>query len=237
MKKVIFIILVIIGILLISFGAYYLINNNKKDIPKKLDGYDIVDFATIDTCLDEACENKITDYYSDISYDYDSQVLQDAIKKLNKKTKEYYELANSSTRDAECLISPSVNTKGTRISSNYSVYSDGKIITLNIQRTKYNICNNDSESYKPENYVYDTESDKMLSFEEAKEKFSVSDNDILEAIKKTNEVFGSDINMQIETKEKYTDLSFYYNTIGDLLVSYPVPELNGYASALIRENV
>lgn len=238
-NKVIFIILVILGVGLVVFGGLTLFSKEeeKKDAPKAINGFDLEDFATLETCLDESCENKLTDYYSNITYDYDSDVLQNALDKINKKTKKYYEVANSSVKDAVCPITPSVNTKGTRISSFYNYYSDGNVIIVHVNRNEINICNNNNISYEPDNFVYDIKEDKLLNFEEAKEKLSVTDDDILAAIKKTNDGFAQDRNMTIATQDSYSDsnLYLYYNTIGELYVAYPVPELNGYKSALLRE--
>lgn len=238
MKNKIFpIILIAIGISLIVIG---LISTNKilnkAKVPKKLEGYDIKETSTLTTCIDENCEYKMEDLYADISYDYDSDILQKAIKELNENTQKYYKIANESTIDASCQATiPTANKNSIRIKSDYNTYSDGKVITLNIKRTKINICTNEKESFQSENYVYDIEDDKMLTLEETKDKLNITNQDIHTAIKNANDNFVVEYNTPIITKEEYADIKIYYNTAGDLYVSYYVDELNEYMQALLRE--
>lgn len=238
MKKKIFpIVLMVIGIGLIALG---LISTNKildkTKKPKKLEGYDIKETSTLTTCIDENCEYKMEDLYADISYDYDSDTLQKAIKELNENTQKYYKIAKESTIDASCqATNPSANQNSLRIKSDYNTYSDGKVITLNIKRTKINICTNEKESFQSENYVYDIEDDKMLSLEETKTKLNITNQDIHTAIKSANENFALEYNITITTREEYTDIKIYYNTAGDLYLSYYVDELKEYMQALLRE--
>lgn len=235
-KNIVPIVLIVIGIILMGFGIFTVfLTPEKKEYPKKIEGYDVKEFDTLETCLDENCEYKQTDLYADISFDYDSDVLQNAIKKLNESTKKYYNMAKNSTVDTTTCVTPSANQNSIRISSDYNVYSDGKVITLNIKRTQLNICTNETESYQSENYVYNLETDKMLNLKETMEKLNITNKDINEAIKNSNDSLSQAYQVPINTKDNYADIKIYYNTAGDLYVSYYVDELNEYMSALLRE--
>lgn len=237
MKRKIMLFMIIAGLMLIILGVA-IVNNNfdHVDYPSALDGYNINKFATLSTCLDENCEYQSSDLYANLSYDYDSQVLQKAIKKLNDSTSSFYSMANQSTLTPGCVAATS-NQKGIRISSDYNVYSDGNVATFNIKRIKTNICTQETESYQSENFVYDFEKDKLLTLPEVKEKLNITDEELLLAIKKSNDTLAMTYNIPIVTQDNYEDVKIYYNTAGDLYVSYYVEEMKEYVSALIRERI
>lgn len=239
-SKIFSIILIVLGIGLITVGIF---TNNRqpelKNAPKGINGYTVKEKNVIKTCYDPECQSEKTDLYADISYKYDSKVLQNAIKILNKNTTNFYKVASESTmEDPNC--SPeirAVNKNSIRFSNDYNTYSDGKVITLNIKRTKTNICTREVESMQSENYVYDIENDKMLNIEETMQKLQISKEELNNAIKKSNETLSRITGKQIATKDNYTDIKIYYNTKGQLYVSYYVDETKEYISALIREKV
>lgn len=235
--KIVSIILIIISLGLIVLGLIGFDSSSEtRDFPKELEGYDIGDFATLSTCIDESCQYKETDLYSNMLYDYDSEVLQNAIEKLNQNTSKYYQIAKDSVIDASCSASqPTVNQHSIRVVSKYNAYSDGRVITLNIKRTKINVCTNETESYQSENYVYDMKRDKLLTLDETKEILKLTNEDIGLAIEKANKNFETMYNVSISTDYNPQDIKIYYNTAGDLYVSYYVAELKTYMSALLRD--
>lgn len=234
MKKKVYLIILIIIAIALTVAGLFLLNEpttEEKTLPTPSD-YSLTTLYKTTTCYTKDCEAKSEDSYLKISYNYDSKILQDAITKLNKETEAYYNQVITSTVDNQTCLN-TFNNHSLRIYNTYDSYTTDEIISISIQRTKINLCTNETEPFQVTAYLYDIKEDKMLTTKEVMTKLNISDEDIKNAIMATNATLSQLENLTIETNDTYEDLVIYYGTDKKLYVSYFIPEMNSYFSANI----
>lgn len=229
------ILLIIIPIVLIVVGVIFTIFPlSKKELPT-IKNYGLEETKKIVTCYSPDCKNSIEDIYANMSYDYESDLLQEKIRKINQDTADYYNLViNSTTEEKTCSSIRNYNKHSLRVSNHYHSYTTDQLISISVKRSKINICTDDVEAYQTEAYIYDIAEDKLLSVEETMKTLGITQKDIMEAIENTNKAFAESTGKTIVTKEHYDDIALFYNTVGKLYVSYFIDEINDYYSAPIE---
>lgn len=236
-KNIPIIIVIVLAVLLIGVGVILTTNNDtKKSTPPTAENYKLEEYGTITTCYNEDCSAFAGDNYAKITYDYDSKKLQDAIDKINKETEENYsEAKNSTTNDSSCELIKDYNENSIRYSNQYNVYTNDKVVSIAVSRTKINVCTNEYNPRQTEVYIYDFINDKILTLEETMNLLDITYNDIHEDIYATNKELSQLEKVEITTKDKYDDVVLYYNSVGTLFASYYIEELNVYYSASITK--
>lgn len=238
MKKRLLIILAIIAsFALIATGVILSFPKTQKEKPTQ-DDYSIKTINSVKVCTNPECEPPMEDYYANMIHKYDSKVLQDAIKKINKTTDDYYkEVIATDMSDANCESLRANNQYSLRILSRYNSYTTDKVITLSVQRTKINICTYEATHMLSETYVYDIENDKLLTVAETKKLLGITEEQIYNAIRASNTKLAKMENVEIETPGKFPDdqIAIFYGTDGYLYVEYFVQELNSYNQAEIGQ--
>lgn len=233
MKKSVVIILLIFSIICILGGLMF-INTDKDDIKVEVSNSKIVN-----ACIDENnCPPNGVVSYDFISY-YSGTEMDEVIENINKDTQKFYlEAKNSKMDDSSCLDVSDIYKNSIQTISEFSHYENKDFLSFEISRTKYNLCTNNSVSSQVESYIYSISSKKILTQEEFKKEINIKNKDINKAIKVTLD----ELNMSLGTNYSFDqidmkDTVLFYNSLGELLVSFKCPGKDYYYSAVVWEVV
>lgn len=239
MKKNILLIILIFGAFALIGAGVMLVAPAEKNDKKgqEHDLYDLKEYGRIKTCFSEDCQNSVTDVYAKISYDYDSKVLQNAINNINKQIEsDYKEASNSDVTSPQCSEIPSTNKHSIRYYHQYYSYTNNDIVYLAFKRDKMNICDGSNISYQVDAYYYDIKNDKMIDRATLLKRIEYEEASVESAIKEELSYLSIEKNITLEYNDKYKDNVIYYDSIGDLYVSFYVEELGIHRVALLENH-
>lgn len=174
--------------------------------------------------------------YTTITTSLKSTVLANIIKDINNKVNELYNISKHSTDMTlkECSNVSSLYKRSIMTTSNLTIYDSSDIISLTLISKETNLCtlvsNQDIAAY-----LYDVKNDNILTEDDIKKTYNITDEEILTAIKNNIEQMNIDESKTYTTN--ITDYNLYIETDGTIGVYYKQPEDNIYYNVLLNKHI
>ncbi len=245
MKKKICITAIIILTIVVIAGIIILIfENQEKLASQKIDynNFDVDQTLEVDICKNpDNCSIASTPVYSMIKMDTDNAEIKKIIDKINNETKKRYNKTLKSTFDINKCPNAAKEYNYSYLSTlDYSLYENNDYISISTIRYNRDLCLDKTSTDKPESYIYSKSQDKVLSQNEIKKVFDISDSQIEKSIKKVinniNSLEGTKYTYDNTFQNGKQNLIFYFDYKGDLNVYFYQNETNSYSSCTIIEN-
>ena len=229
--------LIITLIILLSFGCQNISNNNNNanittnNIPKTTssskityaDDYIIQDIKKVEICSKlEGCHAMPEAYYLAISYDTNDENINDIIAKINNTTNNYYQktLQSKIQKDEMCNGVIDIYNYGYYAYVEIIRYINERYIILGTKTTEYNSCKLETISNQSDITIYDKNSKKIITQDEYRQYYGITDEIILKSIQK----YESDNNVTIDSN----NIVVYFNENYGLVADVKVIEENKY---------
>lgn len=230
-------VLLVFAIGSISLGIFFTLKGEK---PNK-ESTEIIDYSygetqTLDFCISSENCSVLPMEYSPLVYNTSIIDIQNMVNEVNADMKKYYEEAVASTlNDASCTAVHDVYKHSLRPHFDITIFESKKLTNITASYLISNLCL-DSVEYLPlKSFAYDKEEKKVLSQEEFKKKYNVSNQEIELAIQENINL----INSRSQTNYSFSDTSsrnyvVYFDQDGNLAVSYYLePEQKYYFISLL----
>lgn len=227
-------VVIIILIAIIIYNVVFIPTSTKKTEPKEMNVS--IDIKNLKMCQ-EGVECGIADIeYRKIELSNAPKKLQKIIDQINNEINESYEKsAQSTVTGAECQSVASLYQHSILSQSVVTTYEGKEVISIAVMNTEGNLCTNVSTEKELEVYYYDVQKDKLLSEEELKEKYSITDADIKTAIQESittlNGLEGT--NYSTDNIEEY---KIYIQNDGEIFIYYKQPEIGIHYTASLNKN-
>lgn len=229
MKKRILILITLLFIILFLIVAVFI------SVAQDSDVYELHETDRLNLCKSNNCQYLNTMIFADMEYNDDIAVIKETVDKINKDTNKYYkQVINSSFDDKACKKVENKFNYSKGVFSDYNSYTNEDYITFAVKRTLINVCTDEVTDLQVESYVYDRKTNKMLTQEEFKSKFYFMDEKIKVAISMSNQSLDEDDQMD-SLDSAINDAVLYYDTVGNLFVSYYNPIKQVYYTGTINE--
>lgn len=228
------ILLILIGIIL--YKVVYFPSNEGEDGKQVNVGHLTVEYKTLDNCYDELnCEVPYSDYAT-LSTDISSNRLKNIMDELNTKIDNLYNKSLNSTdmSNAECSNVSNLYQRSIMVENNLITYDNDGVLGLTLLSRETNLCTSISNE-EFDSYLYDIENDKILTNDDIKEKYDITD----EIISSTIEANINAINVinGVNYTTNITDYSLYIETDGTIGIYYMQPEDGLYYNILLDKSV
>lgn len=219
-KKIITILIIIIGISLIGIGIYLGKNKIKPTTTQNKLTYKLIPLSEIKICKEETnCSIEQNGYYK-LEYNTNIKAIDDIVEKINEETNKYLEnTKKSNTQKDTCLDTTNSYNYRTMTFTDYHIYSSKKLINITVHRKTNDLCTNKTEKSMVKTYYYDRTTNKLLSQQEVKEKEQIKLQEVEEKIKEDIEYKSNIAALPVEDQKDYQEL-FFYNEAGELNVYY-----------------
>ena len=244
MRKKIFLLISLIGIILLIFGIVLSIT---KEDSKKIENnkvvLSIVEEKKIQYCIEkEDCLIQSEEIFKIISIDTDIDVIKEKVDKINQDTEKYYNESNSSTvDDNSCVEVAKYLNHSYRVISDIYVYSDDDIISFSVSRSTINYCSNEENILPFESYTYDLEKEKFLTNDDIIEREKIEtktvEDTVALAISQYNEAFDTNYEFIDVVMEGESGYKLFYDYSGSLLVNFYHTEANEYFTSIVINRI
>ena len=226
-------ILIIILLGIIIYNVVYLpLTEDKQSTVKHL----TLEYKTIENCYDELnCAVPYSDYPT-ISTDITTSKLMNILNTLNTKISNLYNKSLNSTymTSAECVDYSSLYKRSIMGENNLIIYDSDDLLGLTLLSRETNLCtsvvNEDLDVY-----IYDVKNDKILTNDDIKEEYDITDSMIISTIEANvnaaNEINGVNYTTNI------TDYNLYIESDGTIGIYYKQPEDGLYYNILLGQQV
>lgn len=238
-------ILLLILIAVIVYNVVYLpttredtqpIDEVEDDVPVATVEHLSVEGRALEFCKENVeCGLLPINYYT-ISTDLNDEILINAINDINTKINNAYQTSLNSTdmSSAECSNVSNLYQRSIIAQSMLTLYGSDELIGITLVSGTSNLClsTNDQEI---DIYYYDIATDRMLTEEEIKTTYSITDEEILTAI--TNDIDQRNTEENLNYSTNIIDYHIYITSDGILSVYYKQPEDNIYYSVPLDKTV
>ena len=230
-------ILLIILISMIIYNIVYLPSTrDDKQQPTSESTHLNLDYKTLDICKEGIECGYGTREYDTITTDINSEVLNNIISELNTKINNYYIKSLNATdmNSTECIAVSNLYQRSIMTQSRLTLYDSDNILGFTLISGETNLCTSVANE-DLEVYVYDVMNDKVLTEDDIKSKYGISNDEITDAI-------GNSIKqMNIDESKTYTtnitDYNLYIETDGTIGVYYKQTEDNIYYNVLLNKHI
>ena len=166
MKKNIKIIIGVIIIIVIALVLIFLLPKEKEENKEIKMSYELKPLSSFDICLDSSnCpffNGKLT--YAKMEVKTNVSEISDAVQKINKDTKKYYnESKNSKAPENSCQENAKSFKHSFHVVTDYYEYETNDYINIGVKRVTYDLCNGTENHLTPEIYIYDKDKGKMIN--------------------------------------------------------------------------
>lgn len=238
MKCIIIIsILLIILISIILYNVVYLpsveedkqLNEEENNIPVKEIKHLSIEGKTLEICNEDVdCGLGERTYYT-ISTDLTDEMFVNAINNINTKINNAYLTSLNSTNmtTSECSNVSNLYMRSIMTQSMLTLYGSDELINITLVTATSNLClsTNDEEIYL---LYYDITNKKILTEDEIKTKYSVTNDEIITAI--NNDINQRNIDENLNYSTNVLDYHIYIDSEGILSVYYKQYDDNIYYS-------
>lgn len=228
-------ILLIILIAIIIYNVVYLSKEDDKQSSNEIKHISL-DYKTLENCYNELdCESPYSEYAT-IKTDITSSNLMNILNNLNTKINDSYNKSLNSTdmTTPGCVNYTNLYQRSIMTQNNLTIYDSDDLLGFTLLSEETNLCtslvNEDLEVY-----IYDVKNDKVLTEDEFKERYDITD-DIISAtieanVNATNEIYGLSYTTEI------TEYNLYIQNDGTIGIYYKQPEENLYYNILLDKRV
>lgn len=229
-KKLIIIGSIVVGVIILGFLLFFLLRDDNSG--SKPSQFKLKDIEKIDICKDaDKCIIENTSVFANIYFDTDIQELKEAIDEMNNETKKYKEKMTTSNFNSLLCDGHDENFKYSyRILNQYYFYSNDKYISVSVGRNELNTCTLASKGIKMKPAIYDKVSNKMLTQNEFKMSLGITDEMVYKIINDNIDILNQYEINKINKKKDY-DYVLFYNTLGELTISYYLDAYQNYLVA------
>lgn len=235
-KKLLIILLIILAILIVITIASLIIlltQDKKEKSDYKLDG--LKEFSM---CVDENnCPlpgGRAT--YAYMEMDTNIKVINDKLTSINKDTEKYYKKAkNSDMKSSECAENSKYFTHSFHTNNQYYQYENNNYISIGVKRVTYNLCTNESKSLKPEIYIYDKKTDKIINQDSFKKQLNMTEENIKSSINfyimQLENLGANTFTLEDTYKNGKQETGLFYDVTGELYIYFKNYKNNTYEVA------
>ena len=169
----------------------------------------------------------------------DIKEINKIVDKINKDTDKYYKMIKNSNLNAkECETVKDKYNYRKRIDTDYNSYTNKDYITISVKRIITDVCTNKVQDQQVESYIFDRKQNKMLSQKEFRNKIKLTNKQIDIIIKGNDNYLKLRRGLKLSPENAYRngkrDIKLFYNTAGDLLLSYYQSETDSYYTVLVN---
>lgn len=232
-KKIIIISSIVVGVILIGVLLFFLLKDsgNQGELPSS---FKLINTKTERVCKDaESCPIEDGSVFADISFETSDPKLKNAIDDINKETWEHYnDMITSSMNDPFCSDAKDIFKYSYRVLNRYYFYSNDKYISVGVGRTKTRVCNNVNSGIQVKPVIYDKASKTILTQKEFRDALGVTNDMVYKVINDNIDLLNSVESFTINKKSEY-DYVLFYNTLGELTISFYLDNYDDYLVAQI----
>lgn len=223
--------LIFAGLVALGIGVYFMFFSSNEVVTvepkyKKISGTDI--------CYNENCLVKQKNYYR-LVYHTNIEEIDKVVNMINRQTLNYFHKYENST---SCDEMNSIYRYQYMMATDYYVFSNNRFVSIAIQRSKVDLCDL-SENTKPmQVWIYDLKWKKFIDNSEFKDVLNISSNKIKKSVIKNMKI-QHELSLLYDGKVDYKinkNDSLYYDSNGNLYMSYYDKYINSYGRALVLEN-
>lgn len=242
MNKKNIVMLIVMFILAIIAGVLFLVHNNlEKDnvISKDSDNFDVDQSLEINICKNQDnCPIALKPVYSMIKMKNANEEIKKVLDDINKETKNRYnQTMNSTFDDSKCPNAKDIYNYSYLSTLDYTLYENDEYISIEIKRYNRNLCLNTDTMDIPESYVYSKKDNKIVTAEDLRKTFEISDKrlevSIKNAISTLNTGLGKTYTYEDTFKDGKQDLTYYFDYEGNLNVHFHSNVDDSYHSATV----
>lgn len=241
--RYIIVLLIILGLMLISFGIY---KKNKQKDDSKIIRTDFIDKLSyksesrkITICKNNTkkCPHALNEErFNLVDYKYDSDIFQKkVVNSFNKYVLDLYnETIKSTNYPGNCKMNDIFNYYKVKTAEE-RFHENSKVISFAILTTEIDYCNMTSKQLRPKVYNYSKKDDKLLDLDEIKNLLGITDVQIHEAIETRVEDYNSDhkTNYDYDRIVDNNSIQLYFLNNGELDANYYNKIDNSYDTAVI----
>lgn len=229
--KIISSLLIFFGITIFGIGVYFTFFTSP-EVVDVLPKYENIPGTEV--CYDENCFAKQKNYYR-LVYHTGIEKIDKVVKKINNDTLAYFHKFEDSTICDEMV---NVYRYQYMMTTDYYVFSNDRFVSIAIQRSKVNLCNQ-KEKVKPMKvWIYDLVKKKFITNSEFRETLNISSKKIEKGVIKNMKMqhelsllYDGDVDYQFNNDDR-----LYYDFDGNLYLSYYDNYIDSYGRALILES-
>ncbi len=223
--------LIFAGLVALGIGVYFMFFSSNEVVTvepkyKKISGTDI--------CYNENCLVKQKNYYR-LVYHTNIEEIDKVVNMINRQTLNYFHKYENST---SCDEMNSIYRYQYMMATDYYVFSNNRFVSIAIQRSKVNLCNQ-KEKVKPMKvWIYDLVKKKFITNSEFRETLNISSKKIEKGVIKNMKMqhelsllYDGDVDYQFNNDDR-----LYYDFDGNLYLSYYGNYIDSYGRALILES-
>ena len=223
--------LIFAGLVALGIGVYFMFFSSNEVVTvepkyKKISGTDI--------CYNENCLVKQKNYYR-LVYHTNIEEIDKVVNMINRQTLNYFHKYENST---SCDEMNSIYRYQYMMATDYYVFSNNRFMSIAIQRSKVNLCNQ-KEKVKPMKvWIYDLVKKKFITNSEFRETLNISSKKIEKGVIKNMKMqhelsllYDGDVDYQFNNDDR-----LYYDFDGNLYLSYYDNYIDSYGRALILES-
>lgn len=231
-------IFILILVSIIIYNVIYLPNSIEKDNYPSIRNKNNLstEIKTLEICAAGIDCGYIASEYTTITTTINSSTLENIITELNNKTTESYNKSLNATDMTlpECSSVSSIYSRNLMTQSNLILYDSDDILAFTLITKETNLCTllNNEEIIV---YFYDIKTDKILTEQELKERYNITDNEIATAV--INNIEQKNIAESKLYTTNITEYHIYVERDGTIGVYYRQPEDNLFYNVLLNKHI
>lgn len=231
-KKIIIISSIVVGVILIGLLLFFLLRDggNNGELPSS---FELTNTKEEHACKDDNnCPVESKSIFADISFETSDPKLKNAIDDINKETWKYHsDMVNSNMNDPFCADTKDLFNYSYSVVNRYYFYSNEKYISVGVGRTATKVCNGVSTGIQVKPVIYDKASKTILTQKEFRDALGVTNDMVYKVINDNIDMLNAIESFTINKKDDY-DYVLFYNTLGELTISY---YLDNYGTYLVAQ--
>lgn len=229
------IILVLLGI--IVYNVVYLPsvegdkqhNNNVEHL--------VIDYKPLEICREDVdCGYGMREYDS-VESDISTEALDEILNSINTKINDYYNRSLNSTdmSSPECSLVSDIYMRSIMTQSRLITYDSDDLLAFSLVSGESNLCLN-TNNEEVDVYYYDVKSETALTEDDIKEKYSITDDEIMSAIEENINQMNTDANSNY-TVDDVIDYKLYIDNSGSIGIYYKIAQDTIYYSVILDKTV
>jgi len=213
MKKRTLIIITIVIVALITLGIIIFNSSNNSE------PYELKEKYRIENCKNDVCPITSDMIFAEMKYKSNIAEIKEIVNKINDDTNKYYkQVINSNMDDKSCSLVRGLYKYSKSIVSDYNSYTNDDFITFAVKRTVIDVCTNKTQDLQVQSYIYDRKKREIITQDMFKERLKISFEQIQVSILGNNYILHK--NSKMDIGGAINDSILYYDTVGNLIVSY-----------------
>lgn len=242
MNKKNIVLLIIMVVLAIVAAVLLIIHNNlikNNVVPKEQKNFDVDQSLVIDVCKNkDNCPIALKPIYSMINMKTDNKEIKKVLDNINKETKNRYnQTLGSKFDDNKCPNAKDVYNYSYLSTLDYSLYENDEYISISINRYNRDLCLDTNTMEKPESYIYSKKDNKIVTGDDLKKAFEISDKKVEVSIKNVISTLNNSMEKNYTYENTFNDgkqdLIYYFNYEGDLNIYFHNNEDDSYYSCTL----